>query len=396
MSSILHKKQLQKLIKKFLDGHATTEEIAFLEKYYAHYEQEADILETLPQENKQHLSVRIERKILQRIHSDENNSATNKKAVQPAYRWAAAAAVFLLLSLSGYLFIQKRDTKTKLQLAASAIVPGHNGAILTLSNGTKILLDSAGQGSITSQGNMTIVNRNGAIAYINNPADEQTTNAVTYNMLETPRGRRFKVTLPDGTQVWLNSASSLKYPTAFNGSERDVELTGEAYFEVIHNEKKPFIVHTSKTKVRVLGTGFNVMAYNDESAERTTLIHGLVRVSALNDSSKQVIIHPGQQAILRANNTALNVRQADTSETLAWLNGNFIFNNRDIKYIMRQIARWYDISVQYQGNVDNVHFEGLLSKRENIGDILEAIQTTNEVHFKVEGRTITVIAGKTE
>ncbi len=389
----MHKKHLQKLVQKFLDGRASAKEITFLENYYAHFEQEPDILDSVSPQHKQLIAGGIEAKILQHIHMQQPAALSQRS--RPRYRWAAAAAVLLAVSLSGYLFVSNYRHKTKLQLSASAIVPGHNGAVLTLSDGSKIILDSTEGNEIHTQGGVKIITHNGEVTYISQSGSSagQARQTTAYNTLETPLGRRFKIVLPDGTQAWLNSASSLRYPTVFSGKERDVELSGEAYFEVVHNAQMPFTVHTRKTNVRVLGTGFNIMAYDDETTERTTLVHGLVQVSSAQNNIQPVLITPGQQAALPSGTAAFNVRKADTSEVLAWLNGKFVFNNGNIKYVMRQIARWYDVSVQYQGNVDDIGFEGILSRRDNIADILDAIQTTNEVHFKIEGKTITVISG---
>lgn len=387
----MHKKALKKIIRKFLAGKATQQEVDFLKRYYASFEQEQNVLDHFGADQKAQLATRMRNNI--DLHAGNNNASKtfNKTLIRPLYGRRIAVAAVLLIAFASTLLVYKHYSLTEARRLTDPIYPGHDGALLTLENGSQILLDTLGLGNISRQGNIEITSKKGFISYAHLPSEHGV--AAGINKLQTMKGRRFKVVLPDGTQVWLNSASSLRYPTAFTGRQREVELEGEAYFEVTHNPSRPFIVHTLKTDIYVLGTGFNVMAYDDENAQRTTLVHGSVQVVSKADKKQQVIIKPGQEAVIRQHSSLLNIHKADTSENLAWMNDKFIFDNRSLFYIMRQIARWYDVSVEYEGALDNIRFEGVLSKKEKIQDILDAVEATQEVHFKIEGRVVTVIAG---
>jgi ferric-dicitrate binding protein FerR (iron transport regulator) len=265
--------------------------------------------------------------------------------------------------------------------------PSGNKAVLTLADGTKIELDSSGNGTIALQGNVRITKQsNGEISYAGSAANE-----VSYNTLNVPRGSTpLGLTLSDGSQVWLNVGSSLTYPTAFTGKERKVKITGEAYFEVAHNASMPFIVQHDDVTVSVLGTHFNVNTYEDETAERITLLEGSVRVSK-NKMSQ--ILNPGQQASI-ANESAIKVLDdVNMDEVMAWKNGKFRFGeNTDIGTIMRQISRWYNVDIEYEGRV-NQRFWGSISKDVNVSKVLKILEATGGVKFKVEGNKIIVMPG---
>lgn len=303
------------------------------------------------------------------------------------WRWATAAAVVAGLVIGGYyLYPTKKHTdisQTQRLPLKNDVAPGGNKAILMLASGQKIILDSAHTGTLARQGN-TIISKtdSGKLAYT--ITNEKPTE-VAYNVLTTPRGGQYQLALPDGSKVWLNAASSIRYPTAFIGKERTVEITGEAYLEVAKDKAKPFHVTVSGMEVDVLGTGFNINAYTDEPVIRTTLLEGAVKVTAGN-SSKQ--LEPGQQAQV-GNGIAL-VRNVDLDQVTAWKNGLFQFNRVDIQTVMRQLARWYDVDIVYEEPVTKDRFGGKLPRDVNVSEVLRILQQA-QVHFRIEGKTIVVL-----
>lgn len=302
------------------------------------------------------------------------------------YWWGAAAVLFLILG-AGTVWFMRQEKGTPAQTAVhQPLQPGGNRAILTLANGRQIQLEQAATGRLATAGGVQVLKLDsGLIAY------QGSGSIVEYNTLSTPRGGQFRITLPDGTGVWLNSVSTLRYPTAFTGSNRLVELTGEAYFEVAQQASRPFIVKAAAVQVQVLGTSFNLMAYDDEEAIRTTVLTGAVKVQA---AAAMTTLGPGAQASLYSNRTSFRTSRPDVEEVIAWKNGKFRFGKTNIRNIMRQLARWYDMNVIYQGNVDAIYFEGVLSRKGSAGELLDAIAATGEVHFKISGNTVTVIPGK--
>ena len=305
-------------------------------------------------------------------------------------RWIAAASILLFLSFGIYFFLHKQSQQQFVQNQVHDIAPGGNKTILTLANGKKIILSNAHNGLLAEQGG-SAVNKtaDGALVYgdaDNNRAQDR--ELITYNAITIPRGGEYQlVILPDGSKVWVNSASSLRYPTTFTGNERKVELTGEAYFEVAHNPAKPFRVVSNSQTVEVLGTHFNINSYDDEPAIKTTLLEGKVKVTATSDNLVKILL-PGQQAALNASSFIVN--PVDTEEAVAWKNGQFMFNHDNITYIMRTISRWYDIKVEYSSPVPGNGFYGGVSRFKNVSEVLNTLQLTGKVHFKIEGRKITV------
>ena len=310
---------------------------------------------------------------------------------RPFFRIAAAAVVTGLLAGGYFLFSGKRSQSVQSPVALEKntqddVKSGGNKAILTLSDGSSILLDSAQNGSLTRQGNTKVLKiNNGLLAY---NADKSRPGEIIYNTLTTPRGGQYRVTLSDGTQVWLNAASSITFPTVFSGKERKVEVTGEVYFEVTKNAAMPFIVKkvNDDVRVRVLGTHFNVNAYDDESEMRITLLEGAVDVAKGDNHS---ILKPGEQA--RIINEKINVTDhADLDEVMAWKNGRFYFEEADIKTIMRQVEKWYNVEVKYEADI-KYSFVAEISRSENVSRLLNILELTRLVHFKIEGNKITVM-----
>lgn len=297
------------------------------------------------------------------------------------YKWVAAAAIFVLVA-GTCLWWQRPAKHPAAEAFITDATPGTNKAILTLSDGSKVTLDSAGN-QVIRQGATAIHQQGGQLKY----DPQSTATAVQYNILSTPRGGQFQITLPDGTKVWLNAASTLRYPTAFAGPERLVEINGEAYFEVAANANQPFRVKMKEAEVQVLGTNFNVNAYADEPIIQTTLLEGSIKLSANNN---QVLLKPGQQAIL-ATNKEFQINEVNPGDAIAWKNGYFLFKNEGIESVMRTIARWYDVDVSYQGDVTKQRLGGTVSRYENLEDLLKTIELTKSLKFKIEGRRVTIM-----
>jgi transmembrane sensor len=273
------------------------------------------------------------------------------------------------------------------------IEAGENKAILTLGDGSKIILDDAKNGILANQGGNSVLKAaEGEVIYsfineIIDPTIEDQQAPVIYNTIETPKGGKFQIKLPDGTKVWLNAASSLRFPTVFNGSKRQVELNGEAYFEVSTDKSKIFEVNTRNQVVQVLGTHFNINAYSDEPTVNTTLLEGSVRVSDLRTNISQ-LLKPGEQSQLSEQIDVINLK--DTNEAVAWKAGYFQFDKADIKTVMRQIERWYDVSVIYEGDLPNYRFGGEIERNLSLLQVLKVLEKT-KVHFRLKGREVTVM-----
>jgi transmembrane sensor len=298
----------------------------------------------------------------------------------------SAAAVFLLLA-AGVVFYATYRKKEAVQVTSvpADVPPGGNKAVLTLAGGQQIMLDSAHQGNLTVQGNVQVSKvSDGRLAY---QAIGSAATALVYNTLSTPRGGQYELTLPDGSHAWLNAASSVTYPTVFTGSTREVTMTGEVYFEVKYNASQPFTVKAANSVIEDLGTHFNVNAYADEPVLRTTLLEGKV---AVRNGAERRVLSPGEQAEVTGTGASIFVRSGiDPDEAVAWKNGLFQFNKADIRTVMRQIARWYDVEVRFEGPVSDDRFWGKLPRDANASQVLHVLQK-EQVHFRIEGKTIIV------
>lgn len=327
-----------------------------------------------------------------RMLSRLNDEFKTKKRSVFGKGWKLIAATVTMALLSaGIYIVSKPDLKQKLaqrKFDKPIILPGTNIATLTLGNGKQILLNGSNKGTLAVQGNAVITkNAAGQISYKvtgTSHANEE----IAYNTVTTPLGGQFRITLPDGSNVWLNAGSSIKYPSRFVGNERHVELHGEAYFEIFKNKNAPFTVAAENVNIKVLGTHFNVMAYENEPSVNTTLLEGSV---ALNSKSAHAMLIPGQQAV--ADKTADNiiVRKVNIEDAVAWKNGYFSFRKENIKTAMNKIARWYNVDVEYSGNVNNKILGGTVSRAENINELLNYVELTGIAKFKIEGRRIKVI-----
>lgn len=333
--------------------------------------------------------------VWQRIHKDSHEVTPSTIRLR-WIRWAAAAAVILLVVGAGAAFLINRKqtiNSTNLPLAArykSDALPGGAKATLELSDGSVVVLDSAAKGELALQGDALVrKNEDGAILY--EATGKQPDAAITYNRITTPRGGEYEVKLPDGTIVWLNAASSLRYPTTFKGKERAVELTGEAYFEVSSASGQPFRVTVTAAQqapmqIDVLGTSFNIKAYADESVRTATLVNGKIRVA---NGTEQTILAPGHQARLRDNSNNIAVLKPDIAAVLAWKAGIFYLEDASITDIMREISRWYDVDIVYKGEISR-QFVGKIPRNMPLMDVLKVLESTGWVHFQVAGKIITV------
>lgn len=298
------------------------------------------------------------------------------------HRIAVAAAIFVAVATGLWYFIKPSFTE---QLHTAAIMPGSGKAMLTLADGSVIALDTATSGNLLQQGGVPLIQADSGQLVYSGMAE-----ANGLNTLTTPRGGQFKVVLPDGSIVWLNAASSLQYPMRFTNGRREVKLTGEGYFEIAENAQMPFVVKVEDVAVQVLGTAFNIMAYHDEEAISTTLVQGAVKVSA---RGAEQTLTPGTQAGMRPGAATFSLSRPDLGTVLAWKNGEFRFDGVPITVIMRQIARWYDVDVIYEGKIPETSLSGVISRKEQVLHLLEILETTGNIRFRTAGKNIYVLAG---
>lgn len=309
-----------------------------------------------------------------------------------SYRLVAAAVLVIGLGISIF-YIQKSKDATTIKNSVSnhikdtVIRPGSHKATLMLANGTLINLHQSKNGLLAKQGNSQIIKAGRGQLVYKSQNSQPGAISTENNLLTIPKGGEFSITLGDGTKVWLNAASTLSYPCLFEGGERVVTLTGEAYFEVAHDPKHPFIVQTKGQSVKVLGTHFNINAYDDEAEITTTLLEGKVNVITASNRDNHYL-NPGQQSVLYKNQ--LDIKKVNTEYAVAWHKGNFMFENENIETIMREIARWYDVSIAYEGEVPNDQFGGTISKFEDVKQVLHILQLTGKVHFTITGKKIIV------
>ncbi|WP_205512393.1 FecR family protein [Longitalea arenae] len=314
-----------------------------------------------------------------------------KRAAYSSWKTVAAAVVVTAVVGTGAWFLLNKEKPQQMavvQPTAHAsqqdIAPGSYKAQLILDDGSAIVLDSANAGKLAQQGNMQVVSRDGQLVYQQGTASEK---KVLYNTLKTARGQMYPVKLSDGSAVWLNSSSSIRFPVAFIEQERRVEITGEAYFEIAHNDRKPFTVRVNGVDVQVVGTVFNINSYADESSLRTTLLKGAVKVK---QGDQQVLIKPGEQAEVKEEK--ISVKKADVEHEVAWKHGIFDFKNDNLSTIMRQISRWYDIDVVYEGTVPDKRISGGIYRNSNLSEVLKILEGLN-VKFEISGKKL-VIKGK--
>lgn len=348
--------------------------------------------------NKAQLDVML-RRILQTA-SDErkipDHVRNDGRVLRIWKRWAVAASIILAVGIGSYLLFFNKSTKSN-DIAKTNTVPHDVAApnvaraTLKLDDGRIVYLDSASNGSLAVQGNVNVVKlADGKLVYSQESGVRS--QEIKYNTISNPRGSKVQsLTLIDGTQVWLNAESSITYPTAFVGGERKVSIIGEAYFEVTKDAGKKFIVDANGVTTEVLGTHFNVNSYQDEADTKITLLEGSVKVSKGNSIG---LLKPGQQAILRQtqdDNQVKVINDADLEQVMAWKDGVFKFKNTNIGEIMRQVARWYDVEIEYKGNYADLNFGGSVSRQANVSELLKRLEATEAVKFNVEERKIVVM-----
>jgi transmembrane sensor len=363
--------QAQELLKKFKAGTAAAEENRLVEEWLQQYRSGEE--SGLGDEELQAAQARVWNKVLQ-----EQKPA---RRVRLLPRMAAAASVMFLLGTGGYFYF-RQQAEPATQFAKLDIPPGKHTATLTLANGKKIVLADALSGQLAKEAGVTITKTgSGQLVYTVTGKAEA---ADQMNTLSTARGETYQVILPDGTRVWLNAASSLTYPARFSGMGRNVTLAGEGYFEVAKDKSHPFKVAAAGQDITVLGTHFNVNAYTDEPAAKTTLLEGSVKVAANN---RLQLIKPGQQVSFI--NNQFKVEAIDTGLATAWKNGQTLFDDEDIQTIMRQVSRWYNVEVVYEGKIPNRRFEGGISRRSNLSSLLKVLEANN-IHCTLENNRITI------
>lgn len=380
MPQVPDENRLNELEAKWLNGTITAEEA----KEYADWYNEGQdgpvrIPEDLsPSEDAHRL------RILQSINSRRKKAAP---ATIRLYRVAAVAATLILI-LAGLYLYHKRDTRNFTPLAQTPaskqlhdIAPGKTRATLTLSNGSTIVLDPASNGVLGHDSGVNISNSDSVLTYRGNSVSS----SLAYNTLSTAKGEQYSVTLSDGTRVWLNAGSVLRFPIQFTGTDRKVEVTGEAYFEVAKDASKPFHISSGDMHVRVLGTSFNINAYANEPVVKTTLLEGAVKI---ND---RIALAPNQQLRMENGGSTKVVKDIDVDEVVAWKNGAFSFNNADITTVMRQLERWYDIEVVYEGNKPADLFFGGISRSSTLMEVLKILQVS-KVRFRLEGKKLIVLS----
>jgi ferric-dicitrate binding protein FerR (iron transport regulator) len=387
--------RLQYLLDRLVTHTATTEE---LQELTLLVEQDSDtiqevesLLQTSPlPAYDQARWMSVADKILQADKLPEKPVAAPVYRLHFLHRWGWAAAVVLLLGTAAYMLnhYQQQPAIRMAGTTAADALPGSNGAVLTLADGSKVVLDSVGNGVITTQGNTRVVLKDNGLQYT--PGGNSSA-ATAYNTITTPNGKQFQVVLPDGTRVWLNAGSMLQFPVAFTGNERVVELTGEAYFEVAQRVSQPFKLKVRKQlEVAVLGTAFNVNAYTNEQNIATTLVEGAVRVSLTHEATPPVVLKPGQQVRWEDQQLTI-IPDAKVERAIAWKNGLFNFEGVGLREMMRQLERWYNLEVVYEGNVPDVHFFGEMSRSLKLSDVLAGLENA-EVHFRLEeGRRLIVM-----
>nr|WP_121269566.1 FecR family protein [Pedobacter schmidteae] len=381
----MQEEEIKTILDNYRKGQATEAEKALLESWYLTY-QEAGTSELGLEERTADLDG-----VLLNLQKEQ-------KSPVKFHSWPTiAAAVAVLMTLSaGLFFYLSHDTKVMEEAAGMAqatIIPGGNKATLTLANGKIIDLTAAHTGNVGVQSGIHITKTaDGQLIYrVAETSAVEDPQRIAYNTIATPKGGQYQILLPDGSRVWLNAASSLRYPAQINSSrERRVELNGEAYFEIAKADRKPFIVATAEQEVMVLGTHFNVKSYADDGSTKTTLLEGSVQVKAKVNGISVVILKPGQQSELKQD--GIKVVAVEAEDEIDWKNGDFVFKEENLESMMRKIARWYDVQIVYQENVPkNITLEGLVSRSKSIGEVLAIIESTGKVHFKIEGRKINVL-----
>jgi transmembrane sensor len=378
----MDKQSLHSLLDKYLKGQTTPEEDVLLEQWYnSKLEEETTWTLHSPHEKKE-LENSLLHRLKMEVAASENEipvvALNNNKRFLP---WVAAA-IILIIAGGWYLnnIFSERKNNIAVNTSGNDVAPGSSRATLRLADGSVIILNDTHNGIIAEQGSANITKlSDGELSYV---LAKNTTGKSVINTMSTPRGGQYQLRLPDGSKVWLNSSSSITFPTIFDNKNREVTITGEAYFEIAKNARQPFFVNANHAIIEVLGTNFNVNAYADEPTMNTTLLEGSVRVSG-------VILVPGQQAKIK--DQSIKIEKVNTEQVVSWKNGSFNFEDTDLKTVLRQLARWYDVVIEYRGNVPDMNFGGEIGRSLTLSQVLEILEKSG-VSFKIEGNKLIVFS----
>lgn len=389
MSAFKPEKDLNDIVKRYLSGRASAEEISFIDEYY-NFLGKRDVSEHLPNEELQFL-------VDQSFKAIQNKIAADKKSTLIAvYKYISIAAALILVCGSIFFLRDQKilsgSSTTKAKVENLDVLPGSDKAILTLANGKKVVLDANTAANISDTNGISISKtEDGKLIYTVLNRESFDKSSVSFNTIETPNGGQYQVVLPDGTKVWLNAASSLRYPEVFVGNERSVQLTGEAYFEVAKNKTKPFHVKSKNQDVEVLGTHFNINSYMDDKTIKTTLLEGSIKIT--NQKSSK-ILQPGEQAIAGiAENAFIHVStDVDLDDQVAWKNGLFRFNDSELRDVLIQLERWYDVKIDYS-SLPNKRYNGMVPRKSKLSQVLAMLEKTGNIKFQLtEGKRLKVIS----
>lgn len=393
----MEKETFLKILDKYNNGKASDEEMQFLCAYYQLFELKEDVFKRVDSEAKKRLGDAIKLDIDKKLEEKENPShpILTRSSRKINYKLGIAALLAVVIGIGAFWLIGRQEhdiaeqKKVNQEPASMLITPGKDDAILVLADGTSIVLNDVQKGMVSEQQGVQIEKTaDGELQY---RAVEGS--APVENTIATPKGGQYRLVLADGTKVWLNAASSLRFPTSFSAHERAVHLNGEAYFEVMKGDK-PFKVISDNQVVEVLGTHFNINTYKEETTCKTTLVEGSVRITKLAEGTQELshtskVLRPGQQAILSSLGDKIIVEAVDTEEFIAWKEGYFKFEKANIQTIMRQVARWYNVEVEYRGAVSNDLFVGEINRSEDIEEMLRVLRL-GKINAFIEGRKVII------
>ena len=388
---MITKNEFLALYEKYMSGQCTDAEKQLLDAYRDEMQLADEVWD-----DEEVSEADVHARIWKKLTESRQKATVIKPLKQTSYKWLwAAASLVAIAVLAGLLFMPtKKDntTGTIVKNTKTTILPGSNKAYLTLANGNKIVLDDAKNGQLAAGMGVKVSKAaNGLVVYKfdRKPNEQGQAGIPQINTITTPRGGQYQVVLEDGTKVQLNAASSIKFPEYFTGANREIELNGEAYFEVARDKAHPFIVKANSTQVQVFGTHFNINAYSDNDDITTTLLEGSVKMSK---GTASVMLLPGQQGTVNQNGSSIKVQKADVEVNMAWINGFFIFHDQSIVNIMKQVSRWYDVDIEYQDTqVQENEFGGTISKYKDIKELLDNIKLTGSIHYKIEGRRVIIM-----
>ncbi|OYX86557.1 MAG: hypothetical protein B7Y83_00965 [Flavobacteriales bacterium 32-34-25] len=385
------KEEFKELMEQFISGEITPEGKTMLLSMLDN-PQYSEELNTIFRENYDSVEIptvspESTQKFMDELKNKMNASKAKEPSVVSLFNWkkiAVAASILVAIGIGTFTLLQKKDQSPVMVASKTKNdkEPGKTGAILTLSNGSKIVLDSLGNGLIANQNNTSITKKNGGLVY---KAGKNT--QIAFNTMTTPRARQYNLELSDGTKVWLNASSSITFPTSFAANERKVILHGEAYFEVAKDKKRPFRVAVNDMQVNVLGTHFNINAYENEANVNTTLLEGSVLITEKNQN---VLLKPGQQAQKQKSGAIVVNNNVNLEEVMGWKNGVFYFENASIQTVLRQLSRWYDVDIVFEKGIPERTFEGEIQRNLQLSQVLKILEK-NKVHFKIEGNILRVM-----